>query len=135
MKIIVFNIGETTYGVKMDNIKEIMPYPTMIAKLPNQKEFIIGVTNIRGKISVIVSLGKLFKTEHGEPKFLMVLEKGGKIVSFPTDGMPQTLDVNLNDMSNDFIGRSDYIDGIVDSKLGLVAILKEEELFHNNVKL
>jgi purine-binding chemotaxis protein CheW len=131
MKIIIFDIDNTTYGIKMDNIKEIMPYPTRIAKLPNQNSNIIGVTNIRGKVSSILNINQILNTNKTESKYIIIIEKDNKIICFPTEKMPQTLDITMDEISTNFIGKSDYISGILNTKIGLVALMNEINLLGN----
>lgn len=134
MKIITFNIGESLYGVIMDNIKEIMPYPTQVAKLPSQRNDVIGVCNLRGCITTILDINKLCNVEDKPKKFLIHFSKGESNVSFPTETIPQTLDADLSEIDEiPFAG--DLVKGIVKTKIGLVILLDDEKLFNPFVKI
>lgn len=131
MKVVTFNIGDTVYSVKIDVIKEIMIYPKRVANLPNQNKNVIGVTNIRGTVSTIIDIERLLTNNTcSDKKFLIILEnKNGKIICFPTSNMPETLDITNNKVDTNFVGVGDLIEGVTNTKKGLVVMLDDKKLF------
>jgi len=64
---IIFQIGTEEYGILIKAVKEIIK-PTKITHVPNTKEHILGVINLRGQIVPVVDLRKRIdiKTNKGE---------------------------------------------------------------------
>ncbi|NGP44106.1 chemotaxis protein CheW [Bacillaceae bacterium SIJ1] len=59
MKVIVFQLGEESYGVPVEQVKSIERMES-ITRVPNAPSFVKGVLNMRGVITPILSLRKRF---------------------------------------------------------------------------
>ncbi len=57
VEIISFNLGEETYGVKIDHVKEILN-PLEITPVPRTPDYLEGVTSLRGEIIPVFDLKK-----------------------------------------------------------------------------
>lgn len=47
-KVVVFKLSSNEYGLRVDEVREVLKVQD-ITSLPNTPDYIIGVTNIRGK--------------------------------------------------------------------------------------
>ena len=61
-QLVVFIIDRDEYAVAIDEVHEVVQTPH-ITNVPGGQDFIIGVTNLRGKIIPVVSLEKVFRLE------------------------------------------------------------------------
>jgi purine-binding chemotaxis protein CheW len=60
-EIMIFNLVNSIYGIELKRIKGILVYSSLIiTPLYNEREWIIGVTNLRGEVIVVVDLRKRF---------------------------------------------------------------------------
>lgn len=57
VEIVSFNLGEETYGVKIDHVKEILK-PLEITPVPRTPDYLEGVTSLRGEIIPVFDLKK-----------------------------------------------------------------------------
>ena len=62
---VTFLIGEETYGVGVEKVKEIIGM-TDITHVPNAAFFMEGVINLRGSVVPVVDLRKKFKMQKRE---------------------------------------------------------------------
>ncbi|EIJ43754.1 chemotaxis signal transduction protein [Beggiatoa alba B18LD] len=53
---IAFRVGNTPLVTPLNEIREILPYPTYLAKVPGAKAWVKGLANIRGLLLPIVDL-------------------------------------------------------------------------------
>ena len=77
MEIMVFNLLNSTYGIELNRIKGILVYSGLIiTPLYNEKEWIIGVTNLRGEVIAVVDLRKRFanQTKYDENTVVIVIK-------------------------------------------------------------
>lgn len=58
MQIIVFRLGERTYGFSTDRVEEITTILTT-TKVPHAPEWTVGLVNLRGQVMTLVDLDKL----------------------------------------------------------------------------
>jgi len=52
---LTFKLGNEIYGVEITRIREILTYPR-VTELPNTKEWVKGVINLRGEVTPIIDL-------------------------------------------------------------------------------
>ena len=52
---LTFKLGNEIYGVEITRIREILTYPK-VTELPNTKEWVKGVINLRGEVTPIIDL-------------------------------------------------------------------------------
>lgn len=58
MQVIVFRLGERTYGFSTDRVEEITTILTT-TKVPHAPEWTVGLVNLRGQVMTLVDLDKL----------------------------------------------------------------------------
>jgi len=60
-----FELGKMKYAIELPKIREILTYPELITVLPNTKNWVKGLINLRGEVVPILDIRIKFKT--GEP--------------------------------------------------------------------
>ena len=121
MEIMVFNLFNSKYGVSLDRIKGILVYSGLIiTPLFNEKEWITGVTNLRGEVIAIVDLKKRFTGEESDPNnsiVMVVKTSENKIIGIVVDSIEKIVHVDQNKIMNSpdvSVGMdSKYIKGMV----------------------
>ena len=121
MEIMIFNLFNSKYGISLDRIKGILVYSGLIiTPLFNEKEWITGVTNIRGEVIAIVDLKKRFTGEDSEPEnsiVMVVKTDENKIIGIVVDSIEKIVQVDQNRIMNSpdvSVGMdSKYIKGMV----------------------
>ena len=85
LQLIAFSIGEQTYGVEITTVREIRAW-NGATPLPNTREFVRGVINLRGTIVPIFDLRARFgdgQTSPTKNHVVVVMTVGDKWVGIP----------------------------------------------------
>lgn len=59
VQLIVFTLGEEEFGVRIDDVREIIRTKTIIP-IPDSPEFIKGIINVRGEVIMVIDLKSRF---------------------------------------------------------------------------
>jgi purine-binding chemotaxis protein CheW len=121
MEIMVFNLMNSVYGVELNRIKGILVYSSLIiTPLYNEKEWILGVTNLRGEVIAIVDLRTRFKNKatYNENTVVVVIKTNeNKIIGVVVDSIHKIASVTNEKITNTpdiSIGvEAKYIQGLV----------------------
>ncbi|MGJ8529929.1 chemotaxis protein CheW [Maritalea sp.] len=131
IQLIAFSIGEQAYGVEITTVREIRAW-NGATPLPNTREFVRGVVNLRGTIVPIFDLRARFGagvTEVTKTHVVVVLAVGEKWIGILVDAVSDILTVQKNDIHSVPEGEnmdSELLNGIVthDNKmLGLIDLV------------
>ena len=102
VELITFVLGRELYGIEVKKVREILTYlpPT---KLPNTKEWINGVINIRGEVTPVVDLRVRFKTSQNieySPSTPIIAAKtlDGRMIGLVVDEIQDFATVDLNQL-------------------------------------
>jgi len=57
-----FVLGKMKYAIELPKIREILTYPELITVLPNTKDWVKGLINLRGEVVPILDIRIKFKT-------------------------------------------------------------------------
>lgn len=143
MEIMVFNLLNSTYGIELNRIKGILVYSALIiTPLFNEKEWIIGVTNLRGEVISVIDLRKRFgnRAIYNENTVVIVIKTNeNKIIGIVVDSIEKIAEITNENITNTpdiSIGiESKYIQGLVQVEknemvtlLNIDILLKIEEL-------
>lgn len=128
LQLIAFSIGEQVYGVEITTVREIRAW-NGATPLPNTKEFVVGVINLRGTIVPIFDLRARFgdgQTSPTKTHVVVVMSVGDKWVGILVDAVSDILTINRDDIHSVPEGNSmdtELLNGIIthDSKMvGLI---------------
>lgn len=100
MQLIAFSIGEQIYGVEITTVREIRAW-NGATSLPNTREYVVGVINLRGTIVPIFDLRARFgegKTSPTKNHVVVVMSVGEKWVGILVDAVSDILTVQRNDI-------------------------------------
>ena len=95
MQLIAFSIGEQTYGVEITTVREIRAW-NGATPLPNTREYVRGVINLRGTIVPIFDLRARFgegQTSPTKNHVVVVMSVGEKWVGILVDAVSDILTV------------------------------------------
>ena len=131
---VVFKLNEEDYGLDIMNVNEIIRMQEITA-MPNTSAYVLGVTNIRGKVIPVLSLKNLFhleNTEDDENVRIIVAAFGEKLFGLKVDSVSEIVKIEEDDIERqEFAGDqgSKYISGIAKLERGLVKLLDLEKMF------
>jgi len=118
LQLIAFSIGEQIYGVEITTVREIRAW-NGATPLPNTREFVVGVINLRGTIVPIFDLRARFgdgQTSPTKTHVVVVMSVGEKWVGILVDAVSDILTVSKDDIHNVPEGNSvdtDLLSGII----------------------
>ena len=133
IQLIAFSIGEQAYGVEITTVREIRAW-NGATPLPNTKEFVRGVVNLRGTIVPIFDLRARFGagvTEATKTHVVVVLAVGEKWIGILVDAVSDILTVQKNDIHPVPEGEnmdSELLNGIVTHYSRMVGLIYLESV-------
>lgn len=131
-QLVVFRVGNELYGTDISEVREIIDF-VEVSKLPDMPEYISGICNLRGRITVIYDLCKRFEITDGnntQGKKIVVINK--KNLGFVVDEVSEIFRYEKEDfdpaafLSTD-IGNA-FIDGFVKNSGKVIAVLNLNQL-------
>lgn len=136
---LTFELDNQTFAVAMEYVVDIINI-LPVTKVPNCPEFVMGITNLRGKVIPIVDLRLRFgkeKTEYTARTCLIVLELKNISVGFVIDRVLEALTIAEKlispppGFSKNLENR--FISGIANHENGVVMILDCNIVFDDNL--
>ncbi len=100
LQLIAFSIGEQIYGVEITTVREIRAW-NGATPLPNTREFVRGVINLRGTIVPIYDLRARFgdgQTEPTKNHVVVVMSVGNKWVGILVDAVSDILTISKDEI-------------------------------------
>ena len=129
LQLIAFSIGEQTYGVEITTVREIRAW-NGATPLPNTREFVRGVINLRGTIVPIFDLRARFgegQTSPTKNHVVVVMSVGDKWVGILVDAVTRhPHGVPSDDIHNVPEGNSidtELLNGIVTHESRMVGLI------------
>jgi purine-binding chemotaxis protein CheW len=128
LQLIAFSIGAQTYGVEITTVREIRAW-NGATPLPNTRDYVRGVINLRGTIVPIFDLRARFgdgRTEPTKTHVVVVLSVGEKWVGLLVDAVSDILTVAREDIHPVPEGNSldtELLDGIITHEQRMVGLI------------
>lgn len=129
LQVVGFRIGRETFGLPIAMVREIVRVPE-ITNVPNAREYIEGVINLRGRIIPVVDLRKRFGDKSVEPSKknrIIVVEMENRTVGLLVHSASEVLRIPPSEIEapqNVFQeGEMNYITGVGKLKGRLVILL------------
>ncbi|MEO6396095.1 MAG: chemotaxis protein CheW [Devosia sp.] len=128
LQLIAFSIGEQTYGVEITTVREIRAW-NGATPLPNTRDYVRGVINLRGTIVPIFDLRARFgegQTSPTKNHVVVVMSVGEKWVGMLVDAVSDILTIDKNDIHAVPEGNSadmDLLKGIVTHDNRMVGLI------------
>lgn len=133
-KYVIFRLEDESYGVNIDDVRSIEKIQDY-TRVPNTKEYVKGVMNLRGEVIPIVDLRKklgLSEKEVNSSSRIIVVSKNDVKVGLLVDFSSEVIEIDKNDIDNppstgnkDF---KDYIKGIGKVNKRLIILIDLEKL-------
>ena len=137
-QIVVFNMGEESYGVDIAMVREIIQLQP-VTRVPGTPPSVEGMINLRGSVIPIVDLRKRFKLEsipHSKNTRIVVVSCKGQDVGVVVDAVAEVLRVateSIEPPSNLFTGENlEHMQGIVKLTNRLVILLNMDQVLSRN---
>ena len=131
---VIFSINDQVYGVEILKIKEVVSYRE-ITPLPNMKEFIKGIINLRGVILPVFDLRdkfKLSKASFTPFHAIIVMEISGRMMGVIVDEISDVVELlaeEVQAVSSLPPGvQAEYLQGIGKKDNGLIVLLDVDRL-------
>lgn len=128
LQLIAFSIGEQTYGVEITTVREIRAW-NGATPLPNTRDYVRGVINLRGTIVPIFDLRARFgegPTSPTKNHVVVVMSVGDKWVGILVDAVSDILTVSKDEIHNVPEGNSidtELLNGIVTHESRMVGLI------------
>ena len=128
LQLIAFSIGEPIYGVEITTVREIRAW-NGATPLPNTRDYVRGVINLRGTIVPIFDLRARFgdgQTSPTKNHVVVVMSVGDKWVGILVDAVSDILTVSKDDIHNVPEGNSldtELLNGIVTHETRMVGLI------------
>jgi purine-binding chemotaxis protein CheW len=133
-KYIVFSINQQIFGIEISKIKEVLSY-RKITPLPQMKEFVKGIINLRGAVIPVFDLREKFNLpakEYTRFHVIIVVEIAGRIMGVIVDEisdvveiLPEEFQTTGNLPSN---LRGEYLKGVGKKQDEMIILLDIERL-------
>jgi len=133
LQLIAFSIGEQIYGVEITTVREIRAW-NGATPLPNTREFVRGVINLRGTIVPIYDLRARFgagQTSPTKTHVVVVMSVGEKWVGVLVDAVRDILTVPKNEIHSVPEGNAndtELLGGIVTHENRMVGLINLESV-------
>lgn len=140
VELIIFNLGDEEFAADIDQVREIIRKGT-ITPIPDSPDFIKGVTNVRGEITVVINLKARFFLsikKEVESKHIVITEQDKNLFGLMVDEVTEVLRIPENEVkpTPELVTRIDrvYIRGMITLEnrliifIDLAKVLQEEEL-------
>lgn len=132
IQLIVFRLGHEEYGIRIEQVKEVMITPE-IARMPRTPAFVKGIANLRGDIIAIIDLEERFQLrpateELPATSYTLAIEAKDYTIGLVVREVPQPLSIPVSTVEKapEFIQdvniQDKYIEGIakVDGRIIIV---------------
>ena len=141
-EILTFYLNEQLFGIKIIAVKEIIR-KSFYDKIAGSKDYILGLLNLRGQIVTIIDLKKIIYFDKNDNKYFenncscIILKKNkefDELIGFSIDKPGEVIQVNSNEIKNVPTNietkTKGYIEGVVETKEGTLAIISLKKIFY-----
>jgi len=140
VELIVFNLEEEEFAADIEQVREIIRRGN-ITPIPDSPDFIKGVTNVRGEITVVINLKARFfllEKREVESKHIVITEQEKNLYGLMVDEVTEVLRIPEKEIKStpELVTRIDriYMSGVITLEnrliilIDLAKVLSEEEL-------
>ena len=140
IQLIIFNLGDEEFGAAIRQVREVIKVGS-ITPIPDSPDFIKGITNVRGEISVLIDLKARFFLETEKEfvlKHIIITEQEKNLFGLMVDEVTEVLRIPETDIKHtpELVTGIDrtYISGVITLEnrliilLDLTKVLSHEEL-------
>jgi purine-binding chemotaxis protein CheW len=134
-ELLVFSLSNELYAFNITDVQEVLR-PQRVDRVPRTKDFIAGVTSMRGKIIPVIDLKKRLRTVDGEPgksSNIVILKGTGRgLIGILVDRTIDVLRVPPEEImkppSNLEDSEARFLEGVVSRDDKFISIIQPDEL-------
>ena len=133
-QLVVFTLSEESYGVDIGVVEEIIRMQH-ITRVPRAPEYVVGVTNLRGRVIPVIDLRHRFglsREDDTAATRIVVVEIGRHTIGMVVDGVSEVLRISESsvELPSSVVTTvdSDYLRGIAKIEERLVILLDLEKI-------
>lgn len=135
-QLLTFILGNETYGVEINKVREILTYPT-ITPIPDASSWVKGVINLRGEVAPIIDLRIRFNI-NGDPVYtdktivIAVKTEDARMIGLVVDEVSDMENVDLErlypapDMGSSIA--PEYLKGLFKKEQKMIVILDIDKI-------
>jgi len=130
MMLIEFYLGKELFCLSVKYVNEII-MPTQVTSVPRSKQYIEGITDIRGEVLPVIDLAMFLSIpvqEMSEQDRFIVTEINEQRAIFHVSGVEQILSVTEIEKPNDLSNRNQFVSGVIRNQEQIVLLLDFEKL-------
>lgn len=139
---IVVRLGQESYGIKIDNVDNIVRMQRM-TRVPKSQPYYIGVINLRGEVVPVMSLRRRFGLEDdeyvGSTRIIIVKLLDQSLVGMIVDEVKEVVNLDETTIENPNFKLSEenaiYLAGIGKNSDSLISLLDTESVFRGKENL
>jgi len=135
-QLVIFRLGEDYFAMFIAHVNEIIRLQK-ITPVPKAPAFVIGVTNLRGRVIPVIDLRQRFglaPREDGYRSRIIVADHAGKLIGMIVDGVDEVLTVPSDAIEepDEIVVSfdSEFLAGIVRLEDRLIILLDEEKVLN-----
>ncbi|MFH1777664.1 MAG: chemotaxis protein CheW [Candidatus Omnitrophota bacterium] len=143
VQLVVFSIGDEEFGVEINQVREIVKL-IPITHMPKAPDFIEGVINLRGQITMVIDLAKrlsipskgksettrIIVVEVGDVTVGMVVDSVTEVLRLATDKIETTPSILQTEVHEKYLKQVGKLKDRLLILLDLSAVLSMEEVQH-----
>ncbi len=102
LELVVFQIDEEEFAIRISNVKEIIRVPSM-TNMPNSSQHIKGLCSLRGMLLPVIDCKKMFgmaDDNYGESSRIIVIDFQGKKVGLLSDKVTEVISIEESDIQS-----------------------------------
>jgi len=135
---ITFHLAKETYGIDVHQIKEIIKTREYV-KVPNAPQFVEGVINLRGQITPIVDLRKIFEVEtrkEDDNSRIIMVDLNSEVIGLIVDSVVGVVTVPAEEIvkspSLTVSASNTFISGIIRTESQLIILIDVTKLMEDH---
>ena len=136
-QVVVFELENQVYGININSVREIIRLP-QITRLPNTKDYIKGIINLRGFLTPVISLAACFnlqEVKENSDARIIIVNQIDQTIGLIVDKVTEIININQCQVEEPPINVGnifgDYLTGIIKNQDNLIILLEVNKLLFN----
>jgi len=127
VQVVVFELGGEDYALPVQHVREILTWQPVTA-VPRTADHVLGITNIRGQVTPVVSLRRILGLDEAEVDRrtrIVVVEHDDEVGGLVVDAVKEVLRVSSQNMNqpSDVVNDAQYLRAVIQTGERLILLL------------
>lgn len=127
VQVVVFEIAGEEYALPVQNVREILTWQP-VTPVPRTAAHVLGITNIRGQVTPVVSLRAILDLDEVEPDQrtrIVVVEQGEDVSGLVVDAVKEVLRVSSRhtNQPSDVVNDAESLRAVIQTGERLILLL------------